>query len=116
MARVKTKDKPPAAAPESSSQAAAAGEAIEAVDTVAKLLALAASADEDEARTAAVQAARLMAKHDLVPMPKSDVERVARIAEEAAKTERKAQRAKSDGLLLGGLLGFVASKFVKTGR
>jgi len=77
------------------------------VEKVQKLVALANGADEDEARTAAMQAVRLMAEHELVCIPRSYVEGVKDHVERALSEVRaKAEKDK----MLWGVLGFFAAK------
>jgi Protein of unknown function (DUF2786) len=77
------------------------------VEKVQKLVALAASAEEDEARTAAMQAVRLMTEHELVCIPRSYVEGVKEHVDAAIRDVRaKADRDK----MIWGVLGFLLSK------
>jgi hypothetical protein len=77
------------------------------VEKVQKLVALAASADEDEARTAAMQAVRLMSEHELVCIPRSYVEGVKDHVDAAIRDVRaKAEKDK----MIWGVLGFLLSK------
>lgn len=73
------------------------------------LIKLSQSDNEDEARTAAMQATRLMAQHQLVLVPQSELDRV---NEAVRDMQRKMDEAKDDGtkrMLIGAVLGFAAA-------
>jgi hypothetical protein len=79
------------------------------VEKVQKLVALATSDNEEEARTAAVQAARLMSEHKLVVVPKEDVERAQAFV---AGVQKRAKEEKMSNMALGAVLGvFLSKKF-----
>lgn len=60
----------------------------------------------DEARNAAVAAISLMKEHDLVVMPRADVEKVVAGQKELAEAQSKANR----NLLMGLAVGFFGAK------
>jgi hypothetical protein len=83
----------------------------DAIEKVRKLVKLAQSEDNgeptEEARTAAVQAVRLMKEHDLVLLPQDELRRV----EQRIEGLQRAMKEKSQkDMILGGLLGAVLAK------
>ncbi|HZZ54774.1 MAG TPA: hypothetical protein VFE26_10880 [Trebonia sp.] len=80
------------------------------LEKATKLVALANSEEENEARTAAVQLARLMKSEELVLVPRSEIERVEKVI---AGSIAKATEAKSAGLkqvAVGAVIGALLSK------
>jgi hypothetical protein len=77
------------------------------LDKVGKLVALAQSDNEEEARTAAMQATRLMKEHRLVVMPLSELERVQKSIGEATALAAKHQKDATQKMMLGALAGYM---------
>jgi hypothetical protein len=82
------------------------------IETVQKLVTLAvseaASDDGTEAgRTAAMQAAKLIAEHELVCVPKADLDRARAQVEGARNLARQTQAEGQKNMLLGAALGFM---------
>jgi hypothetical protein len=83
------------------------------VERVQKLLALAQDGDEsEEARTAALKAVRLMRETGLVVVHESELNAAKSIAGEARALARQAKEDAGKNLVLGSLLGLVASKYL----
>lgn len=83
------------------------------LEKVHNLVKLAASGDTEEARTAAMQATKLMKEHELVLVPKHEIDRVQRMVEGA---QALAREQKSDGqqkMLIGGIVGMLLGKQLK---
>jgi hypothetical protein len=79
----------------------------EVLDRVGALISLAQSnPDDEEARTAAMQATRMMKEHELVLVPKSEIERVKRVIGEAQTLARQTTEGANQKMLLGALAGF----------
>jgi hypothetical protein len=83
------------------------------LEKVHNLIKLAAGAEGEEARTAAVQATKLMKEHELVLVPKTEIDRVQKMVE---GTQALAKAQKQEGMqkiLIGGLAGLVLAKQLK---
>jgi hypothetical protein len=80
------------------------------LQTVQKLVKLAQSENEEEARTAALTATRLMQEHRLVLVPQDELERVNRVIGEARELAEKYKGDKTQNMLVGALCGFMAAK------
>jgi hypothetical protein len=80
------------------------------IETVQKLVSLAVSEEQgtstEAGRTAAMQAAKLIHDHDLVCVPKADMDRALRMVEGARSLAKKAQAEGQKNMLLGAALGF----------
>lgn len=83
------------------------GDVAKATQRVTELVALAQQDNENEARTAAMAAVRLMAKHELVVIPKGQLEEVQAVVEKAKKLAKRAKDEKTKNLVVGALLGSV---------
>lgn len=90
---------------------------VEAVEKFKKLVNLALSTDEDdesteEARTAAVKALAMLSDDggELVVLPKAEVEALQQRIEGANAALAKVKDAKKEGMMLGGLAGFMLAK------
>src|SRR5271167_2482072 len=83
------------------------------LETVGKLIALANGADEEEARTAAMQATKLMKQHELVLVPRAEIERVQKLVEgaRALATTQKAETQQK--MIIAGIAGMLLSKSFK---
>jgi len=79
----------------------------EVVETVQKLLKLAADdPDSEESRTAAVKVVALMKENDLVLVPRSVIEEGMRKVGEATALAQKAEQEKVQNMLIGAAAGF----------
>jgi hypothetical protein len=87
---------------------------IDVLEKVQKLCTLALSEEDgeptEEARTAAITATRLMKEHDLVIVPREQLEAAQKAINGATELRREAKKAKRDGMILGGVLGVMAGK------
>ena len=70
-----------------------------------KLVALANSAEEEEARTAAVQLARLMKEEELVLVPKSEIDRVNKVIGDATALAKQQQSEGMKKMMVGAVVG-----------
>jgi hypothetical protein len=77
------------------------------LERVGKLVALAQSDNEEEARTAAMQATRLMKEHKLVVMPLSELERVQKTIGDATALAKKYEKDATQKMVLGALAGYM---------
>ena len=81
------------------------------IETVQKLVALGVTEDggepTEEARTAAVQAVRLIHDNALVCVPKADMDRALKMVEGSKELARRAKAEGQKNMLLGAALGFV---------
>jgi Protein of unknown function (DUF2786) len=77
------------------------------LDKVGKLVALAQSDNEEEARTAAMQATRLMKEHKLVVVPLSEIERIQKVVGEANALAKKYEGEGQKKMMLGALAGYM---------
>jgi len=77
---------------------------------VGDLIKLSHSDNEEEARSAAMQATRMMQEHKLVLVPQSELERVQRVIGEVRTLAKKHEGEGQQKMLMGALLGFVAAK------
>jgi hypothetical protein len=83
------------------------------LEKVHNLVKLAASGDTEEARTAAVAATKMMKEHELVLVPKSEIDRVQKLIEGA---QALAATQKADGtqkMVIGGIVGVLLAKQLK---
>jgi hypothetical protein len=83
------------------------------LEKVHNLVKLAASAEGEEARTAAVQATKLMKEHELVLIPRSEIERVEKAIEGARALARQQQNEGMQKMLIGGAVGLFLAKQLK---
>lgn len=85
------------------------------LEKVKKLMTLAAddATAEEEARTAALQLVRLMRENELVPVPKSDFEKVQASVEGMQRQLNQAKAEANNKMFIGAALGALAAKFVK---
>lgn len=88
-------------------------DAADVMSKVRDLAALALSDDEEEARTAAVQAIRLLKKHEIVMLPKTELERLISRVEGAAQLEKVAKQEKLQNILMGALGGMLFGSKLK---
>lgn len=77
---------------------------------VGALIKLAQSDNEEEARTAAMQATRLMAENKLVLVPQSEIDRIQKSIGEMKMMQAKSESEAQQKMLIGALLGWVVSK------
>jgi hypothetical protein len=83
------------------------------VERVQNLCKLAQSSEPEEARTAAMQAVRIMNEHELAFVPKAELEKAMKTIQGAQELAKQARAESTKNLLLGGLLGaFVGKKFL----
>ncbi len=83
------------------------------LEKVHNLVKLAAGGDTEEARTAAVQATKMMKEHELVLVPKSEIDRVQKMVEGAQALAREHKTEATQKMLIGGLVGLLLSKQLK---
>ena len=90
----------------------------EVIEKVQKLVALASDkgAAEEEARSAALQAVRLMGDNDLTVVPKGDLESVQKSVEGMRIELREARKRETAKMLIGGAIGFGLAKMAKGGK
>lgn len=62
--------------------------------------------ESDESRNAAVKVVQMMKEHDLVLMPKAEVEAIAKVVSGANELAQRVEKEKMQNILLGGALGF----------
>lgn len=82
---------------------------LEVLDRVKKLLALAQSdsAEEtEEARTAAIQATRMIKEHKLVLVPQSEIDRIKTVIGDANALAKKYEDEGTQKMLIGAAAGF----------
>jgi hypothetical protein len=77
------------------------------LEKVGKLVALAQSDNEEEARTAAMQATRLMREHKLVVVPLAEIERIKVMVGEANALAKKYEGEGTRKMMLGALAGYM---------
>lgn len=89
--------------------------AADVLEKVAKLIALTENDSEEEARTSALTAARLIRENDLTVVSKSDLEEIKKATEDAKRALARAERAEKKGqqnMIIGALAGaFLAKRF-----
>jgi hypothetical protein len=83
------------------------------LEKVHNLVKLAASGDTEEARTAAVQATRLMKEHELVLVPKTEIDRVEKMVQGAQALARETKQDGTQKMLIGGIVGMLLGKQLK---
>lgn len=66
--------------------------------------------DDEEARTAAMQAALMMREHELVLIPKSEIERIETAIKQAQEVARKSKDEAQQKLIMGALAGIMLGK------
>lgn len=87
---------------------------VKVLEKVASLVRLANGApDTEEARTAAVQAMQLMKEHELVLVPKSELERVQKVVEGANALARQVKEEGTQKMVLGAMAGLFLGKSLK---
>ncbi len=77
------------------------------LEKVQKLVRLAASGDSEEARTAAMQATRLMKEHELVLVPRSEIERIEKMVDGARQLAEAQKSEKMQNMAIGAFAGFL---------
>jgi hypothetical protein len=83
------------------------------VERVQNLCRLAQNENENEARSAAMQAVRLMNEHELAFVPKAQLEHAMKAIQGAQELAKQAKAESTKNMLLGGLIGaFVGKKFL----
>jgi hypothetical protein len=82
----------------------------EVLEKVQKLVRLAASDNEEEARTAAMQATRLMKEHELVLVPRSEIERIEKVIGDARELATTSKGEATQKMMIGALAGFFFAK------
>lgn len=80
------------------------------VEKVKKLIALANDEETEEARTAAMKAAELIAKNQLVLLTKEEAENVSKVVEGAREVSARIDKASNQKMMLGMALGYFASR------
>ncbi len=80
------------------------------LEKVGKLIRLSQSDNEEEARTAAMTATRLMSEHKLVCVPLAEIERVQKLIEGAQTLAKTAAAEGQQKMMLGAAIGFMLSK------
>jgi len=88
----------------------------EVLEKIEKLVRLAESDNEEEARTAAMQAARLMREHELTVVPKAEFERAVSEMREVRKEIAGARSQKMGNIIMGAIGGFLLAKTLKGGK
>ena len=83
------------------------------LETAQRLVALANSNEEEEARTAAVQLARLMREEELVLVPMSEIRRIAKVAGDAKALAKTQEGEAVKKMVMGGVLGVLLAKTMK---
>ena len=83
------------------------------IEKVTKLVRLAADGDEEENRTAALQAVHLMKDHELVLIPASELERIKKVIGDAQMKARDAAQSAQKEKLMWGIAGALLSKQLK---
>jgi hypothetical protein len=83
------------------------------LEKVHNLVKLAASGDSEEARTAAVQATKLMKEHELVLVPRAEIERVEKMIAGHAALARQQEAQTTQKMMIAGLAGLFLSKQLK---
>jgi hypothetical protein len=83
------------------------------LDKVGDLIKLANDGDTEEARTAAMKAVALMKQHELVLVPKSEIERIQKVVAGAQALERTMKEEKIQNMVIGGLAGVLLGKQFK---
>lgn len=86
---------------------------VKVLEKVHNLVKLAASGDTEEARTAAVQATKLMKEHELVLVPRSELERVQKAINGSQELAKRAKEEATQKMLIGGAIGLFLSKQLK---
>lgn len=77
------------------------------LERVAQLVRLAQSDNEEEARTAAMQATRMMKEHRLVLIPESEIERVKKVVGDAQSLARQHEQTGTRNLAIGAVVGLM---------
>lgn len=77
------------------------------LDRVGKLISLAQSDNEEEARTAAMQATRMMREHKLVLVPESEIVRITKMVGEAGALAKKYEGEAQKKMIIGALAGYL---------
>jgi hypothetical protein len=80
------------------------------LERVQSLVKLAQDGDDEENRTAASKAVQLMKQHELVLVPKSEIDRVQRVVDEANKLVEGNKTEKHKNMAMGALAGFMLAK------
>ena len=85
------------------------------LEKVRKLVLLANDGGEDseESRTAAVQVTKLMKEHELVLIPKAEIDRVQKLIGDAQALARTQKADATQKMLIGGIAGLLLSKQLK---
>lgn len=63
--------------------------------------------ESEESRNAAMQVVNLMDEHDLVCIPKTDVERAKKVIDGAQGLMKKAKQEKNKAMLMGAIAGYM---------
>lgn len=82
----------------------------EVLEKVGKLITLSQSDNEEEARTAAMQATRLMKEHKLVLVPQSEIDRIKTVIGDANALAKRYEGEATQKMLIGALAGFMVGK------
>ena len=82
----------------------------EVLEKVGKLVALAQSENEEEARNAAITATRLMKEHKLVLVPQLEIDRIKTVIGEATALAKRHEGEATQKMLIGALAGFMVGK------
>jgi|HubBroStandDraft_5_1064220.scaffolds.fasta_scaffold572190_2 cobalamin biosynthesis protein CbiD len=83
------------------------------LEKVGNLIKLANGADDEEARTAAIQAAKMMKEHELVLVPRSELERVQKVVQGAQALQATMQKEKLQNMAIGAMAGVFLGKQFK---
>jgi hypothetical protein len=85
------------------------------LEKVGKLLKLAndGGGESEEARSSAIQAVKLMKEHELVLVPKSEIDRVSKLIEGANSLARQQKGEATQKLILGAVAGVLLAKQLK---
>lgn len=69
--------------------------------------------DSEESRTAAMKATRMMKQHELVLIPKSEIDRVQKMVEGAQQLARQHASERNQDRMMGGIVGLLLAKQLK---
>jgi cobalamin biosynthesis protein CbiD len=83
------------------------------LEKVGNLIKLANGSDDEEARTAAKQAVVLMKEHELVLVPKSEIDRIQKVVAGAQALQETMKQEKLQNMALGALAGVFLGKQFK---
>lgn len=83
------------------------------LEKVGDLIKLASGGDDEESRTAAMKAIALMKTHELVLVPKSEIDRIQKVVAGAQALEKTMREEKIQNMAIGALAGVFLGKQLK---